>query len=441
MKTLSGKDSLEYLPHREIFARNSLQFYHLLWIHRNFHGKLNEQKNMEWGEPEMNFSNPSMPSAFAPAERKDPDTIKAESEQLKWCLERCSLLDILPELIVILNNERQILYANRTLLNALHLDNDSSILGMRPGELLDCVHAQNDSGGCGTTEFCRVCGAINAVLHTQKFHCNTFRECNIITSMDKAHNFRVWSSLFLCHDDNFIMVMMRDIADEMYRNSLERIFFHDILNIISGLYGLLSIINDSPDDFRDNHKLLVCLTEELMEQINSQKDLLAAEDGSIRVNANSVTSLDIMKLVVDVLGCHQVAGNKHIVLEESAEEIAFITDQRLLKRILINMLKNALEASAPGDTVTLNASSADDKVLFEVHNKGYIQTNVQLQIFNRFFSTKGNGRGLGTYSTRLLAEKYLRGKVYFTTSEEDGTSFFLELPLQWEKTDSPAPTP
>ena len=46
----------------------------------------------------------------------------------------------------------------------LHLDNDSSILGMRPGELLDCVHAKNDSGGCGTSEFCRVCGAVNAVL-------------------------------------------------------------------------------------------------------------------------------------------------------------------------------------------------------------------------------------------------------------------------------------
>ena len=235
--------------------------------------------------------------------------------------------------------------------------------------------------------------------------------------------------------------MLRDIADEMFRNSLERIFFHDLINIISGLYGLLSIINDSPDDFKDNHKLLVCLTEELMEQINSQKDLLAAEDGSIHVTPGKVSSLDIMKFVIDVLSCQQIAGNKHIVLAESPGEITFITDQRLLKRILINMVKNALEASTPGDTVSLNASSVDGKVVFEVHNKGYIQPDVQLQIFNRFFSTKGHGRGLGTYSTKLLAEKYLHGKVYFTTSEEGGTSFFLELPLQWEETDSPARTP
>ncbi len=397
---------------------------------------------MEWEKKsKMNFSNLPMPSAFAPAERKSPDMIKAEAEQLKSDMDRCSILDVIPELVVIINDERQILYANRTLLEALHLDNDSSILGMRPGELLDCVHAKNDSGGCGTSESCRVCGAVNAVLDTQKNKCDASRECNIITSTDNAHNFRVWSRPFPSQGNNFTLVMLRDIADEMYRNSLERIFFHDILNIISGLYGLLSIVSDSPDDFRDNHKLLVCLTEELMEQINSQKDLLAAEDGSIRVNANSVTSLDIMKFVVDVLGCHQIAGNKHIVLAESAEEISFVTDPRLLKRILINLVKNALEASAPGDTVSLNASSADGKVVFEVRNKGCIQPDVRLQIFNRFFSTKGSGRGLGTYSAKLLAEKYLHGKVYFTTTEEQGTSFFLELPLQWEKTDSPAPTP
>ncbi len=386
----------------------------------------------------MSFSNPSRPSAFASAERKGPCLIKAESEQLKWELERCSVLDVLPELVVILNDERQILFANHTLLGALHLDNDSAILGMRPGELLDCIHAKNDSGGCGTTEFCRMCGAVNAILHTQNFHCNTSRDCNIITSVDKAHNFRVWTSPFLCHGESFTLVMLRDIADEVYRNSLERIFFHDLINIVSGLYGLLSIIDDNPDDFRENHKLLVGLTEELLEQINSQKDLLAAEDGSICVSASTVSSLGIMKFVADVLNNLQTYENTKIVLEKNSEDIKFQTDSRLLKRILINMGKNALEASGTEEPVAMKVTSADGKVIFEVHNRGYIQPDVQLQMFNRFFSTKGCGRGLGTYSTRLLAEKYLHGKVYFTTSEEQGTSFFLELPLQLEKMDAAA---
>ena len=54
---------------------------------------------------------------------------------------------------------------------------------------------------------------------------------------------------------------------------------------------------------------------------------------------------------------------------------------------------------------------------------------VQLQVFNRSFSTKGNGRGIGTYSIKLLCERYLKGKVSFVSSAEQGTIFKVTLPL------------
>ena len=54
---------------------------------------------------------------------------------------------------------------------------------------------------------------------------------------------------------------------------------------------------------------------------------------------------------------------------------------------------------------------------------------VQLQIFKRSFTTKGLGRGLGTYSVKLLTKKYLKGQVGFTTSPADGTTFHVTLPL------------
>ena len=383
----------------------------------------------------MIVSEPKKPSAFAPADRKCPYVVREESELLKGELVRCSVLDVLPEPILVLNDKRQIVFANKALLTTSTLKDDSSILGLRPGEMLGCVHAKNDSGGCGTTEFCKVCGAVNAVLHTITFHKDATEECSIISSSDKAHNFRVWTSPFVCRGNYFTLLVLRDIADEVYRSSMERIFFHDVINIISGLYGLLSIVKDSPDDYRENYKLLVGLTEELLEQINSQKDLLAAEDGSICVSPDAVSSSDIMQFVITVLGSLQVATDKTISILETAEDIKFRTDPRFLKRILINMGKNALEATAPGNSIYLNAFSANGKVVFEVHNKGFIQPDIQLQIFNRFFSTKGCGRGLGTYSTKLLAEKYLQGRAYFKSTEENGTSFFLELPMYLENPD------
>ena len=54
---------------------------------------------------------------------------------------------------------------------------------------------------------------------------------------------------------------------------------------------------------------------------------------------------------------------------------------------------------------------------------------VQLQVFQRSFSTKGENRGLGTYSIRLLTERYLKGQVSFTSSPETGTIFTAAYPL------------
>jgi sensor histidine kinase regulating citrate/malate metabolism len=66
-------------------------------------------------------------------------------------------------------------------------------------------------------------------------------------------------------------------------------------------------------------------------------------------------------------------------------------------------------------------------VEFQVRNQGTIPHVVRLQIFQRSFSTKGPARGLGTYSMKLFAE-YLKGNVWFETSPEAGTTFFLRVP-------------
>jgi signal transduction histidine kinase len=59
-----------------------------------------------------------------------------------------------------------------------------------------------------------------------------------------------------------------------------------------------------------------------------------------------------------------------------------------------------------------------------------MERQVQLQIFHRYFSTRGEGRGLGTWGMKLLAEEYLGGRVSFSTSPESGTTFSLTLPFK-----------
>jgi len=93
------------------------------------------------------------------------------------------------------------------------------------------------------------------------------------------------------------------------------------------------------------------------------------------------------------------------------------------------MLKNAVEAASENETLHLNALESEDKkeFIFEIKNKAHIPENTQLQIFNRSFSTKGKDRGLGTYSMKLIGERYLNGKVGFTSNPEEGTKFYLRI--------------
>jgi signal transduction histidine kinase len=125
---------------------------------------------------------------------------------------------------------------------------------------------------------------------------------------------------------------------------------------------------------------------------------------------------------------HETASGKKIIIDSDSVDAQFSSDKILLQRVLINILKNALEATARGGIVTIGCALSENGIKFLVHNDGFIPRDVQLQIFQRSYSTKGSGRGMGTYSIKLLTEKYLGGKVGFTTDEKEGTVFCAELP-------------
>ncbi|HEX9079945.1 MAG TPA: ATP-binding protein, partial [Desulfuromonadaceae bacterium] len=111
-------------------------------------------------------------------------------------------------------------------------------------------------------------------------------------------------------------------------------------------------------------------------------------------------------------------------------DYAIFSDASVVRRIIGNMTINALEATQPGETVTLSARSDGQRVVIEVHNPGVIPPDVQLRLFNRSFSTKeAAGRGIGTYSMKLFGERYLKGQVSFRSNRDEGTVFSFSLPI------------
>lgn len=371
-----------------------------------------------------------MTTAFASAERANPAEVVRQVKIFRQDHELCSLLDLMPDFILILNSQRQAVYANKVLLNFLKKNNVMDIAGLRPGEILNCIHWLEDGyDGCGTSGFCKVCGAVNAII-TSLHKVSDVKECSV-TSMDKTcFNFRVWTSPYEKKGENYVLFILRDISIEKYHNALERIFFHDILNTVTGLYGLLAVIGDSAEKFLHFSGLFRKQTDKLHEEINSHRDMMLAESGEIIPDIAEISSLALLNEVVMSAASCDSARNKAITLEQTAENIVFSSDAKLIRRVLDNMFKNALEASADGDEITAGCFRYDDRIRFFVHNPGYIDGDVQYNIFQRSFSTKGKGRGWGTYSMKLLTENILQGRVSFQSNRENGTTFFADYPFE-----------
>ena len=104
------------------------------------------------------------------------------------------------------------------------------------------------------------------------------------------------------------------------------------------------------------------------------------------------------------------------------------TDRVLLRRVLVNLIKNALEAAPRGGTIFVSARVGEGRCRITVSNPGEMPMQVQHQLFHRSFSTKAaTGRGIGTWSVKMLTERYLGGQVSFDC--HDGRTFFtVDLP-------------
>ena len=370
------------------------------------------------------------PTHFAPAEREDEVELARQLGTLVADPLLARLLDSLPEPTMVLNSKRQIVLANERTLGLLRRSRDE-ILGMRVGEAIQCPHAA-DPGGCGTTVSCQYCGAVQAMMNCQTAHVADIRECRMetwLTGEPVAMDLRVSAAPFCCAGEDYTVFSLRDITDEKRRQVLERIFFHDILNSAGGLKGMVDILGQlQGEEELAVKKRVRSLTEQLVEEILSQRDLVAAEAGELAV---TILDVDVSELLDRTCNLYQqswAGRDKKLVLTPVHEQPVIWTDEVLLGRVLVNLIKNALEASANGQTVTV-AFENKRQPLFSIHNPSVMPEAVQLQMFQRSFSTKdGTGRGIGSYSVKLLTEKYLQGKVWFISREPEGTTFFVELP-------------
>jgi signal transduction histidine kinase len=373
-------------------------------------------------------------SHFARPDRSAPEEIKSESDFLTAEKTFLDIFGSFANIAAILDKNRQIIYGNEVLLKMLGVDSLEQILGKRPGEVIFCVHSEENPYGCGTSEACKYCGAVNAIISSQKTGKKEIRDARITSSIDgkmKSLELRVSSAPLKINGREFYIFTVQDISDEKRKEMLERIFLHDLINSASNLKELLTLLNEETDE--NNKKELLEISEktssDIVEEILFHRKMIEAERGELMPDMREYSITDLVTPVINKITSDSIANGKKVLISELPEILKIETDYVLFNRVLTNLLKNALEACDQGEKVILHIMTSDQTVKFIVSNNREMPAEVKHQVFQRSFSTKGVGRGFGTYSVKLISESYLKGKVSFVSTADSGTSFTLELPV------------
>jgi K+-sensing histidine kinase KdpD len=399
---------------------------------------------MEWiGRPtivdEIVNQTPENGSYFASAARADTEELQQTVEIISNNPVINGILDAVYGLLAVLNEHRQILAVNPSLLIALGIREPDRLLGLRPGEAVRCVHAHEEAAGCGTSRYCSTCGAAIAMVVALAMDKPAERECAISTERDGKQldlYFHVRCCSIVIEGRRFLLLFLQDISAEQQRCALERAFFHDVGNLLEGLLFNCRLLTscEQGSESRKVAEQIEELASRLATEVRIQRALSRGPDHGYSLTIQEVSPEQNIRNLEKTFSNHPVARGKTLCTLRIPSDLRLSTDSNLLERVLMNMLINAFEATPEGGEVKLWVECENETVSFCVWNRRGIPEEVARRVFQRNFTTKeGSGRGLGAYVMKLLGETYLRGKVDFTTSEERGTLFQFSLKKGAEK--------
>ncbi len=291
---------------------------------------------------------------------------------------------------------------------------------------MQCDKSDISRNGCGGSIYCKYCGFNQALFDFECGKPAAKYECQLLTKDGNGHNLIITVSPFEIQNYRYMFCVAENIEDTKYRGLLESLFLHDLKNSLMSLNSLAGLVNHISAN--ECQALLKAQLLRVQEELASYELMQHIEKGD-QISAQHVWIP--LKSFIDeiVVSLHLIPEHRNKRVKKSVPDIEFFCDKTLLRRVLINLLKNAMEAENDKEEISLSVIVSTSTLSFKVRNPSIINEEQQMRIFARFSSTKGLNRGLGTYGAKKIVTNYLNGKLSFVSNEEKGTVFTVRLPL------------
>ena len=206
---------------------------------------------------------------------------------------------------------------------------------------------------------------------------------------------------------------------------------HDIRNPLQAIIGDLFLLKSDVEDLQGESK------RSALDGIGSidenigyiQKIVSDLQDLAKPLKPEPVMVSDLCKAIEQFLSTVKISDN--IKAELKCNSIpALSMDLTFLKRIIVNLATNGIQAMPDGGKLTVRVYQKEEKVLIEVEDSGTgIPEEMKAKLFTPSLTTKSKGQGLGLPIIKRYTEA-LDGRISFESQEGKGTKFVLTLPIK-----------
>lgn len=249
------------------------------------------------------------------------------------------------------------------------------------------------------------------------------------------------------------LLTLQDITEERllakYRQNITRMMVHDLRgplsSVISGVsFATSLIIEDADPTLSEVLNISLNNAQDLLELVESLLDIYKLQAGQMPLNLVEVDFSQIVGSAYSALSSSMQEANIQFKRYIPTDLPRIFVDANIVRRVLINLLDNAVRYSPAGGEVWITAKLVGKTLEIQIADSGQgIPISEQDRIFDEFHQVKSNvpkrgskGSGLGLTFCKLAIEAH-RGSIYISQqSPLSGACFVLTLPVLRQETET-----
>lgn len=234
--------------------------------------------------------------------------------------------------------------------------------------------------------------------------------------------------------------VLEEKAQRLYENQEMMMYMvaHDLKSPVHIIQSLSGIIRKNIE----NHQLDKSITHLSMLDHTCNRSysiindlMLIGELESEQIETEVVNITEILRSLIDNFSTVSDEKSIQLITPFIQSEVLANVNKQKITRAIENLLSNAIKFSNSGGRVKVDLIQEGSRLLLKIQDEGIgIPSTLQRTVFNKFTKAKRKGTqgeattGLGLFITKRIVEKH-KGKVWFESRQNEGTTFFIRLPL------------